>query len=67
MLGGLWQDVRYGAPVLLKSLTYTAIAVAALVLSLSAAKEVSFNLIGRGEIELIRGAAINPIIALRAE
>src|SRR5262249_58207574 len=36
MFGGLWQDVRYGARMLLKSPSYTAIAIAALVLSIGA-------------------------------
>ena len=36
MLGGLWHDVRYGARMLLKSPTYSAIAVAALALSIGA-------------------------------
>jgi putative ABC transport system permease protein len=36
MLGGLWQDIRYGARMLLKTPTYTSIAIAALGLSIGA-------------------------------
>jgi len=36
MFGGLWDDVRYGARMLIKTPTYTAIAVAALALSIGA-------------------------------
>jgi len=36
MFGGLWQDVRYGARMLLKSPSYTAIAIAAIALSIGA-------------------------------
>ena len=36
MFGGLWQDVRYGTRMLLKSPSYTAIAIAAIALSIGA-------------------------------
>jgi putative ABC transport system permease protein len=36
MFGGLWQDIRYGARMLLKTPTYSGIAVAALTLSIGA-------------------------------
>src|ERR1044072_9024970 len=36
MVGGLWEDVRFGVRMLLKSPSYTAIAIAALALSIGA-------------------------------
>ena len=36
MLGEFWQDLRYGARMLLKSPTYTAMSIAALALSIAA-------------------------------